>query len=304
KPLIAKFEGHYHGTYDDVLVSTTPAPGEGGPVAEPIPVSSSRGIPEEVYKNTVVLPFNDLEAAEKIIRKNRDRLACVIMELVSKGYVPADREFARGIRELTEDLGILLIVDEVLTGFRVHYRGAQHVYGIKPDITCLGKVVGGGVPLSVVAGRKEIMKVVAPASRDSEKFVYHSGTYNGSTIGLSYGLATLEVLGREGIYPRLMRNTESLKKGLGGVFSDAGIPARLQGMGGMFNLLFCAGEVKRHRDTFKEDMLKRAVFDCTLLLNGVYVVPARRFNISVVHSAEDLKRTMSAAMKAAEAIAR
>ncbi len=299
KPLVAKMEGHYHGVYDDVLVSTSPGLREGGTRRNPRPVTTSRGIPREVFRNTMVLPFNDLESAERMIRKNRDKLACVIMELVSKGYVPAGRDFARGIREITERYGIVLIVDEVLTGFRVDFRGAQGHYGIRPDLSCFGKIAGGGVPLSVVAGRKDVMSVVSPRVREGPNYVYHSGTYNGSVLGLSHALATLDVLERKGTYPAVFRRTEQVRKGLREIFSDAGIDVQLPGIGAMFNVIFSARPVGCHRDTLMSDSVRRTVFDYMMLLNGVYIVPKRRLNFSAVHTAPQMEKTLEVASAAA-----
>ena len=206
---IAKFEGHYHGGYDQVLLSINPPVNAAGPANNPIAISESKGIDPYHLENTVILPFNDIDATREILMIEKDEIAAVIIEPIQGGFIPAEKSFMDELRKLTRELDILLIFDEVKTGFRVSLGGAQELYGIKPDITTLGKVVGGGFPFGIVGGKKEIMEISAPTAAsdvfDSSQskgqalndVLFHSGTYNGHPTILAAGLATIELLENE-----------------------------------------------------------------------------------------------------------
>src|SRR5205823_10942722 len=173
RPMIAKFEGHFHGGVDELLVSHSPSKEE--VKAGLLPISGSRGTPDSVLKNTVVLPFNDLEETEARIRAHADRLACVILEPVERSYIAPDAGFLEGLREITAEHDIPLIFDEVMSGFRVAFGGAQHAYRVTPDLSCLGKIIGGGLPCGAFLGRSDILDLADPASGD----FFHSSTFAG-----------------------------------------------------------------------------------------------------------------------------
>ncbi|KIZ53753.1 aspartate aminotransferase family protein [Bacillus sp. FSL H8-0516] len=305
KQKIAKFEGHYHGGYDQVLVSVNPDIDESGDATAPKAIGESRGLPDYYLENTVILPFNDLEASEKILRAHAHKLACVILEPIQGGFIPADQDFMTGLRKITEELDIVLIFDEVKTGFRVSLGGAQKVYGIKPDITALGKVLGGGFPVGAIGGKKEIMMISsAIGSRDiltagekntaKQTPLYHSGTYNGHPTILAAGLATINVLEQEGTMKKLFANTDLLRSQLEKLYQSHGLSMQTIGMGSIFNIILGKGDIKNYRDMMKADTKLRKRIDYELLHLGVYTKPLNRYSMSVVHTEKDIQHTVAA----------
>ena len=236
---VLKFEGHYHGCYDEALVSLTPPPDAAGPDAAPQAVAASLGTSEYTLQSVQVLPFNDAEDTVRLIKAHKNDLAAVILEPVQRGFIPADIEFLRAVREVTEELGIVLIFDEVMSGFRMDkLGGAQTMFGVTPDIMCLGKIIGGGFPCGAFLGKKEIMDVVNPVTRPKDSRVFHGGTFNGHPTVLAAGRATIGVLEEPETYPYLMRITDKLQDGLNDLFSRSGFDARAVGPGTTFNILF------------------------------------------------------------------
>ncbi|HWO95067.1 MAG TPA: aspartate aminotransferase family protein [Bacillus sp. (in: firmicutes)] len=305
KPKLAKFEGHYHGGYDQVLLSVNPDMDKAGDAHVPNVVPESRGIPDYYVENTIILPFNDLEATEQILRIHAHEVAGVILEPIQGGFIPADREFMVGLRKITEELGIVLIFDEVKTGFRLSLGGAQKVYGIKPDLTALGKVLGGGFPVGAIGGKREIMMISAPnGGRDiltagaenanKTDALFHSGTYNGHPTVLAAGLATIDVLEKDGTMDALFANTQLLRKQLEAVYHDHGLNMQTVGMGSIFNIILAEGTIKNYRDMGKADTKLRKELDYELLKLGIYTKPLNRYSMSVVHSEEDILRTVEA----------
>src|SRR5690606_33661019 len=213
----------YHGGFDQVLISVNPDLRLAGEKTTPLAVPDSKGIAEIDLKNTIVLPFNDIDATEQILRKHRDELAAVILEPVQGGFIPADEYFMYHLRKVTEELGILLIFDEVKTGFRAHLGGVQSIYNVKPDLTALGKVLGGGFPIGAVGGKREIMETMSPEGKQdiliagennnrSTDVLFHSGTYNGHPIVLTAGLATIEILETNDAMNTLLKRSLYLRK--------------------------------------------------------------------------------------------
>ncbi|MBM7649121.1 glutamate-1-semialdehyde 2,1-aminomutase [Bacillus ectoiniformans] len=305
KTKIAKFEGHYHGGYDQVLLSVNPDESQAGEAAAPKAVPESKGVPDYYVENTVILPFNDLIATEKILRKHAHELSAVIMEPIQGGFIPADEEFMKGLRRLTEELGIVLIFDEVKTGFRLSLGGAQQIYGIKPDLTALGKVLGGGFPVGAVGGKKEIMMVSAPdrgrdiltagaENEQKEDPLFHSGTYNGHPTVLAAGLATIHALEEEGAMESLMARTMSLRTQLERVYQKYGIAMQTIGMGSIFNIVLTDEPIKNYRDMNKADTQLRKEIDYQLLDLGIYTKPLNRYSMSTVHTEQDITRTVAA----------
>ena len=299
---IAKFEGHYHGGYNEVLVSINPDVRKAGDVNHPVGVRESAGISDTKLEDTIILPFNNLEACKQILTAHKDEIAGVIMEPLLGGTIPATKEFMDGFRELTKDLKILLIFDEVKTGFRVGMGGAQGYYGIKPDLTTLGKIIGAGFPIGVLGGRKDIMEMAAPrgsgTSRiSSSDILYHSGTYNGHPLILHLGLKTLEILDYE--IEALFKNTELLKTELKSFFAKHGIRVLTPGIGSMFHICVTdLAEIKDYRDLKKSDFDLRRRLDYALYSEGIYNKPCKRYHMSAAHTDAVIDFTIEAYEKA------
>lgn len=305
KNKIAKFEGHYHGGYDQVLVSVNPSLNEAGPADSPSPVTESMGVDPYHEEHTIILPFNDLDATYDILQKNKDELAAVIIEPVQGGFIPATQSFMGGLRKMTEEMGMLLIFDEVKTCFRLGLGGAQAHYQISPDLTTLGKAVGGGYPIGITGGRKDIMDLSAPkASADvfdasksrhsgSRDVLFHSGTYNGHPAILAAGLATINVLERE--MQHIHDVAAKLKAGITKLFSERGIAMQTLGLGSIFNIVITdQSEISNYRDLQKADFAFRRELDFLLLAEGIYTKPLNRYSISAAHGEKEISRTLEA----------
>ncbi|WP_342566703.1 aspartate aminotransferase family protein [Psychrobacillus sp. FSL K6-4046] len=306
---LAKFEGHYHGGYDQSLISVNPTMEEAGDSKRPTPVPESRGISNYYLENTVVLPFNDLESTVQLLTENKDEISAVIMEPIQGGYIPATQEFMDGLREITEKYGILLIFDEVKTGFRVGMSGAQGYYNITPDITTLGKVLGGGFPVGLVGGRKEIMEITNPISSrdilsasvvtdkekngDKEGVLFHSGTYYGHPTILSAGKATLDLLEKDGTLDKTIERTMWLRHELEALYARYNITMKTIGLGTIFNIVFTDKEILNYRDMQESDFVMREKIDRRLLELGIYIKPLTRYSMSTEHTQEDLEKTVS-----------
>jgi glutamate-1-semialdehyde 2,1-aminomutase len=309
---IGKFEGHYHGGYNQVLVSVNPKLEEAGDVKNPKPVPESLGLEPYQLDNTIVLPFNDLEACVEILTEHKDEMAAVIMEPVLAGYIPATKEFMQGLRKATEQLGILLIFDEVKTGFRCGLTGAQGYYGIKPDITAMGKVIGAGFPMGIVGGKQEIMMKTAPLSNSdvfdtsaskrsrAKDVLFHSGTYNGHPLILKAGLATIEVLEQE--MDHIIDRTNQLREGLEQCFSSKGIEMQTVGLGTVFNILLTDHKIEKYRDIQTANMDLRKKIDYALLKEGIYNKPTNRYSMSIAHDNQIIDYTLDAYKKVLDEI--
>jgi glutamate-1-semialdehyde 2,1-aminomutase len=286
---VIKFEGCYHGHADGLLVRA-------GSGAMTFGVPDSPGVPRDYAKNTITLPFNDLKLLEKIIKKNAKNIACVILEPVvgNIGCVLPRPGFLEGIRRLTRRYGIVLIFDEVMTGFRVSYGGAQKAYGIKPDMTCLGKVIGGGLPVGAYGGKKEIMKMVAP-----EGPVYQAGTLSGNPLAMTAGIETLKILSKPDTYRKLLRKAEALEELLMDASRRAGVETKFYRAGTMFCTYFTNVEVVDYSTAATSDTRKYSRFFRGMLERGVNLAPSK-FEagfISTAHSMADIDRTVRAAYK-------
>ena len=302
KNRIAKFEGHYHGCYDEALVSLTPSPDIAGPDAAPQAVASSLGTSEHTLQSVQVLPFNDAVDTVRLIKAHRNDLAAVIMEPVQRGFIAADPEFIKEVREVTEQLGIILIFDEVMSGFRMDKPGgAQTMFGVTPDMMCLGKIIGGGFPCGAFLGKREIMDVVNPATRAKDDRVFHGGTFNGHPTVLAAGNATLDVLEEPGTYPYLMKITDRLEDGFNDLFGRLDIQAKAFGPGTTFNVLFDGksnmdlDNICDYRDAIKCSETTRKQFDYGLLARGTHVHPDKPFYTCTEHTEEDIDNTLAAA---------
>ncbi len=288
RPMIAKFEGHFHGATDELLVSYAPSREQAGKGLVPIP--GSLGTPIHVIENTVVLPFNDLEETERRIRDRADDLACVILEPVQRSYISPDREFLRGLREVTEGLDIPLIFDEVMSGFRVTLGGAQHAYRVAPDLTCLGKIIGGGLPCGAFLGREDIVDGADPDHGE----VFHSSTFAGYPLAMAAGLATLHELSRKGAFNRLLASTGRLTAGISKAIAGSRLPVQVPGLGTVFSVLFAKDPLRGYRDTLTADAAARRRLDTALLERGVFVKPGKPFYLSTAHDAKAIDATIDA----------
>lgn len=303
---LAKFEGHYHGGYNEVLVSVNPDVSKAGDPTHPTPLPESKGISDRMLDDTIVLPFNDLEACTEILTKHQDEVAAIIMEPLFGGTIPATKEFMTEIRALTKKLGILMIMDEVKTGFRITLGGAQQYYDVTPDLTALGKVIGAGFPVGIVGGRKDIMSMAAPQgsdildnsnTRSAADILYHSGTYNGHPMILNAGLTTIGILEHE--FDGLLKRTERLKNGIRDIYAAHGIHILTPGLGSMFNIAVTElSDIKTYRDLQKSDFALRKKLDYALLLEGIYNKPCNRYNMCTAHTDEVIDFTLEAYEKA------
>lgn len=268
---IAKIEGGYNGSWDDVMVSTHPSGEQSGDLLRPVAAPASLGLTPDSIDNVVVVPFNEAEVAARLIEQHAEQLAAVIVEPVmgSAGMIPAEQGYLDMLREVTERLGILLVFDEVIS-FRVAYGGAQEYYGVSPDLTCLGKLIGGGFPLGVFGGRGDVMAMFDP-SRGSPQ-IPHPGSYNANPISLVAGATALELLTDEAI--RLLnRRGESLRQQVRTAFEDVGLPAQVTGLGSLFAIHLTPQPVKSYRDTMQADADLRHRIFLGLFKEGVLIDP-------------------------------
>ncbi|MDH5201708.1 MAG: glutamate-1-semialdehyde 2,1-aminomutase [Nitrospirota bacterium] len=284
---IIKFEGCYHGHADGLLVKA-------GSGATTFGVPDSLGVPKSYAKNTIILPFNNIPALKDVIVNKWKSIACVIVEPVigNIGCVLPKLGFLESLRKLTRQYGIVLIFDEVMTGFRVSFGGAQAYYGIKPDMTCLGKVIGGGLPVGAYGGREEIMSVVAPVGP-----VYQAGTLSGNPLAMTAGIETLKILSREGTYEKLENRMEQLEKGLKDVAKKAGVKTRFYRAGTMFCSYFTDVDVIDYKTSKTSDTAKFARFFSNMLKRGIYIAPSQ-FEagfISSAHTEKDIEKTIKVA---------
>ena len=270
KTRFAKVEGGYHGTHDAVSVSVRVDPSVAGGPERPIPVPNSAGLADNVERDVVIVPFNETETAARILEEHRDELAAVIVEPVlgSVGMLPATEEFLTMLRTFTQDNGIVLIFDEVIS-FRVAPGGAQEYYGITPDLTALGKIVGGGFPVGAFGGRKDIMGQYDPTQGPR---VYHAGTFNANPVTMLAGAVTLESLTPE-VYRDLSQRTERLRQGVAEVCQDTETPVQVTGLGSLFGIHFTHGRVKNYRDIAGGDAALREQVFLGLLNEGVLTAP-------------------------------
>ena len=268
---IAKIEGGYNGSWDDVMVSTHPSGEQSGDVLRPVAAPASLGLIPDSIANVLVLPFNEVEAAARLLEQQGKHLAAVIVEPVlgSAGMIPAEQGYLDMLREVTEQLGILLVFDEVVS-FRIAYGGAQEYYGISPDLTCLGKAVGGGFPLGVFGGRSDIMAMFDPSR--SRPQIPHPGSYNANPISLVAGATTLELFTDEVVQLLNLRG-ETLRRRIRMAFEDAGVPAQVTGFGSLFAIHLTSQLVKSYRDTMRADANLRHRIFLSLFKEGVLIDP-------------------------------
>ncbi len=287
RDLIIKFDGCYHGHADTLLV-------DAGSGVATLNIPGSPGVPKSVTEHTLSLPFNDIEGINDVMSKRGNEVACIIVEPVAgnMGMVPPVSGFLEALRSITEKSGSLLIFDEVMTGFRVARGGAQSLYGISPDITTLGKVIGGGLPVGAYGGRKDIMEHIAPQGP-----VYQAGTLSGNPVAMAAGIETLKQINKPGFYEGLANKTESLVNGLKNVMDRAGVRAGAGSIGSMFGLFFTEKEVKNFEDAKTSDLDRFSSYYRGMLEKGIYLAPSQ-FEagfVSAAHSDDDIEATVKAA---------
>lgn len=286
RDLIIKFSGNYHGHADFFLVQA------GSGVFNLSPSSSSAGIPDEIVKHTLCLPYNDIEACRKTFHNPelKNRIAAVIIEPIAgnMGVVPATFEFIRFLREETQKIGALFIFDEVITGFRVGLKGAQDYFKVKPDITCFGKIIGGGFPVAAFGGRRDIMDCLAPLGP-----VYQAGTLSGNPVAMEAGLQSLRLLQKPGFYEELQRKTDLLLNPIQEVIKKRNLSACIQRIGSMFTIFFGKKEIKNMEDAKQLDQELFARFFRHMFDRGIYVPPSphEAWFISQAHKDENLVKT-------------
>ena len=284
---IIKFEGCYHGHADMFLVKA------GSGVAT-LGLPDSPGVPKSATSNTLTAPYNDLEAVKALFEENPDEIAGVILEPVvgNAGFIPPDAGFLEGLRLITQEHGALLVFDEVMTGFRIAYGGAQERFDIKPDLTTLGKIIGGGLPVGAYGGRQDIMSMVAPAGP-----VYQAGTLSGNPLAMTAGIKTLELLQKPGTYEYLDRITKKLADGMLQIAQETGHAACGGQISAMFGFFFTEGPVHNYEDAKKCDLVKFSRFHRGMLERGVYLAPSQ-FEAgftSFAHTEADIDRTLAVA---------
>ncbi len=289
KDKIVKFEGCYHGHFDGLLVKA-------GSGAATFGIPDSSGVPESYARETITLPFNNIDAFKSLLKKENKKIACVILEPVvgNMGCILPVRGFLETLRDETAKYDILMIFDEVMTGFRVAKGGAQAYYGIVPDLTCLGKVIGGGMPVGAYGGKREIMSLVAP-----EGPVYQAGTLSGNPVATTAGIETLKILDKEGVYSKLESKMKALEEGLRDAAKKAGAVTRFYRAGTMFCTYFTEHEVTDYATAKKADTELFSKFFIRMLNKGIYLAPSQ-FEagfMSLAHTKQDISQTIEAAYK-------
>lgn len=285
---ILKFEGGYHGYSDYGLMST--APKQSGDTSAPVP--DSAGIPKSVMQDILVAPFNDIDALARLLQMHKGDIAAVFMEPFQR-LLPPQPGFLAAVRELTQAHDVLLVFDEVVTGFRFAWGGAQEYYGVTPDICTLGKVIGGGFPLAAIAGRDEIMARFDRARSEPDRFVPQVGTLSGNPVAAAAGLATLNVLRRPGTYEQLFDTGRMLMSALSERLSAAGLEAQVVGEPPLFDVVFASGNMHRYRDTLRGDAARLAQFNAELRRRGI-LKSESKYYLSTSLTEADIQHTLDA----------
>ena len=291
---VIKFEGCYHGHVDSLLVKA-------GSGAATLGLPDSPGVPPDFAKNTITIPFNDIERVKDVLKKEGEKIACIILEPVigNIGVVPPKKGFLQGLRKVTKKYGIVLIFDEVMTGFRVAYGGTQELYNIKADLTCLGKIIGGGLPVGAYGGKREIMEMVAPAGP-----VYQAGTLSGNPLAMTAGIETLKILSKSGVYKRLNNISEKLCKGMEYGARESGIAVYSARVGSMFSMFFTDKEVIDYTTAKTSDINRFSKYFSLMLKGGIYLAPSQ-FEagfVSLAHSDSDIDMTIEVNRKSLKEI--
>jgi glutamate-1-semialdehyde 2,1-aminomutase len=286
---ILKFDGCYHGHGDSLLVKA------GSGVAT-FGLPDSPGVPADLAKYTLTVAYNDLDAVKELASREGEQISCIIVEPVAgnMGCVPPQPGFLAGLRTVCNQYGIILIFDEVMTGFRVSFGGAQQLYKIKPDLTCLGKVIGGGLPVGAYGGKLEIMQKIAPIGP-----IYQAGTLSGNPLAMIAGIETLKLLAKPGVYKSLEKSSLDLENGIRSAAQEAGIPSTINRVGSMFTAFFTDKKVIDFASAKTSDTGRFGKFFLSMLKNGVNLAPSQfeAAFMSLAHSRADINKTVEAARK-------
>lgn len=284
---IIKFEGCYHGHVDSLLVKA-------GSGASTLGTPDSPGITEDLAKLTITFCYNDIEKVEEYFQKEGDEIACVIVEPIAgnMGVILPEKGFLEGLRRITKKYGTILIFDEVISGFRVALGGAQELYGILPDLTCLGKIIGGGLPVGAYGGKKVIMDLISPVGP-----VYQAGTLSGNPLAMTAGVVTLDLLSQDKFYENLEEKADYLCSGLKSIAKEKGISTCFTRVGSLFCTFFTDSEVKNYKDAKKSNASQFIKYFQSMLKNGIYLAPSpfEAGFLSAAHTRVDLDKTLEAA---------
>ncbi len=294
RDLVIKFEGCYHGHSDGFL-------SEAGSGLATLGIAACPGVPEAFARLTLNTPYNDLDGVEKLFRQHAGKIAAIIVEPVAAnmGVVEPASGFLQGLREISKREGALLIFDEVITGFRMGYGGAQGVYGVDPDLTVMGKIIGGGLPVAAYGGKRHIMERVAPLGP-----VYQAGTLSGNPLAMRAGLATLPKLEAPGFYDGVNRRTKRLAEGLRNALKESGVPGQVNVAASLLTLFFCEQPARNYDDAKKSDTAKFGSFFQQMLERGIFLPPSQyeALFVSAAHTDADIDRTISAARESLAAL--
>jgi glutamate-1-semialdehyde 2,1-aminomutase len=286
KDNILKFEGCYHGHGDSLLVKA-------GSGAATFGIPDSLGVPGDLAKHTLTAPYNDLESVKALVSQYPGQIACIIVEPIAgnMGVVLPEREFLEGLRKICDAEGIVLLFDEVISGFRVAYGGAQELYQLRADLTCLGKIIGGGLPVGAYGGKRAIMEKVAPLGG-----VYQAGTLSGNPLAMTAGMITLDLLRSRKIYKDLEKKTSDLTEAISTSAEESGVPLSINQATGMFTLFFTEGPVRDYRTAKMSDTKRFAQFFIEMMEQGIYLPPSQfeAWFLSLAHTQKDLDKTIEA----------
>lgn len=295
---VLKFEGGWHGGHDLGQLSGAPAD------PRPFPESSPDcdGIPRSAWADVLVAPFNDLATTSAIIEKHHKELAAVIVEPLQRALKP-EPGFLEGLKEITRKFGIVFVFDEIVTGFRLAWGGAQERYGITADLACYGKVIGGGYSVSAIVGKREILQLADPQQKGRGPYCFLSGTLTANPIACAAGMATLNVLRQPGVYERLRDLGERLAQGLRKAGTAAGVPLQVLGDGPVWQVFFTDDRpLRNHRDLLRVDKKKAVAFGHELIRQGIYCTPGGKLYLSLAHSEQDIDRTIEVAATALQTV--
>jgi glutamate-1-semialdehyde 2,1-aminomutase len=291
---VLKFEGGWHGGHD--LGQLSGAPAEPPPFPDAVP--DCDGIPQSARRDVLVAPFNDFDNTAAIIEQHHSDLAAVIVEPLQRALKP-EASFLEGLRDITRKLGVVLVFDEIVTGFRLAWGGAQERYGVRADLVCYGKVIGGGYPLSAVVGKRALLQLADPEQKGRGPYCFLSGTLTANPIACAAGLATLSVLRQSGAYERLHHLGRCLAQGLRQVGAEVGVPLQVLGDGPVLQVFFTGPQpLRNHRDLIRADKKKAIAFGHALIRRGIYCTPGGKLYLSLAHTDQDIDQTVETAAAA------
>jgi glutamate-1-semialdehyde 2,1-aminomutase len=296
KPRIVKCEGAYHGTHDYAQHSTAPKVA----VEYPTPAPDTAGIPRQVSDLTLIVPFNDPDALDRLLAEHAHEVAAFIVEPIQRIISP-NPGYLKAVREITARHGVLMILDEVVTGFRYGLGGAQAYFDVKPDLATYGKIIGGGLPVGAIAGRADVMDQADPTYKGQSGYVYQNGTLQGNPLGCAAALACIAVLEEPGFYDKLFGIADDLRRGLQAVFDRHEMGVTVFGDGPMWHFLFTDRVPQNYRDILASDNRKLATFDVELIRQGIFVLPGNRRFVSIAHGHRELEDTFEAFDRACRA---